>query len=84
MVYCATVPNGTLIVRRNGKPVIAGNCVEYGAAWFNGRIFWSAPEPVKREAIVDDGVAITKMFVGANWNLRKYEQAREKRKNRIV
>lgn len=30
-VYCATVPNGTLVVRRNGKPLIAGNC-EYAAA----------------------------------------------------
>ena len=29
MVYCATVPNGTLIVRRNGKPMIAGNCLRY-------------------------------------------------------
>ena len=29
MVYCATVPNGTLVVRRNGKPMIAGNCLRY-------------------------------------------------------
>jgi hypothetical protein len=28
-VYCATVPNGTLIVRRHGRPFITGNCVEY-------------------------------------------------------
>lgn len=28
-VYCATVPNGTLIVRRNGKPMVAGNCMRY-------------------------------------------------------
>lgn len=28
-VYCATVPNGTLIVRRNGKAFIAGNCEVY-------------------------------------------------------
>ena len=27
MVYCATVPNGTLIVRRRGQAFIAGNCV---------------------------------------------------------
>jgi hypothetical protein len=26
MVYCLTVPNGTLMVRRNGKPIIQGNC----------------------------------------------------------
>ena len=29
MVYCASVPNGTLIVRRNGNVIIAGNCLEY-------------------------------------------------------
>jgi hypothetical protein len=28
-VYCATVPNGTLIVRRNGRAFIAGNCRVY-------------------------------------------------------
>lgn len=27
MVYCATVPNGTLIVRRNGKVAVCGNCL---------------------------------------------------------
>jgi replicative DNA helicase Mcm len=31
MVYCVTVPNGTLVVRRNGKVLIAGNCGEYAA-----------------------------------------------------
>jgi hypothetical protein len=31
-VYCATVPNGTLIVRRRGKMLIAGNCVVYSRA----------------------------------------------------
>ncbi len=33
MVYCATVPNGTLIVRRHGKPMVAGNCAAYLAAY---------------------------------------------------
>lgn len=31
-VFCATVPNGTLIVRRNGKVMVSGNCAEYWAA----------------------------------------------------
>jgi replicative DNA helicase Mcm len=31
-VYCATVPNGTLITRRNGSPMITGNCLEYFAS----------------------------------------------------
>lgn len=28
-VHCATVPNGTLVVRRNGKMIICGNCFSY-------------------------------------------------------
>jgi len=32
MVYCATVPNGTLVVRRAGKMMIAGNCLVYARA----------------------------------------------------
>ena len=31
-VYCATVPNGTLILRRGGKTFIAGNCWVYAYA----------------------------------------------------
>jgi hypothetical protein len=27
MVYCASVPNGTLVVRRNGKIAVCGNCL---------------------------------------------------------
>jgi phage terminase large subunit GpA-like protein len=34
MVYCATVSNGTLICRRNGKSFIAGNCRNYALAAF--------------------------------------------------
>ncbi len=32
-VYCATVPNGTLYVRRNGKPVWCGNSVLEHGVW---------------------------------------------------
>lgn len=28
-VYCATVSTGALLVRRNGKPVVSGNCLEH-------------------------------------------------------
>lgn len=27
-VYCCTVPNGLLVVRRNGKAVVSGNCIK--------------------------------------------------------
>ena len=30
LVYCVSVPNGTLLVRRNGKTFLAGNCFTYG------------------------------------------------------
>jgi hypothetical protein len=30
MVYCASVPNGTLITRRNGTMLISGNCWIFG------------------------------------------------------
>lgn len=33
IVYCAEVPNGTLYVRRNGKPVWCGNSVLEHAVW---------------------------------------------------
>ncbi|HUR52933.1 MAG TPA: hypothetical protein VMZ71_02295 [Gemmataceae bacterium] len=33
MVYCVTVPNGTLIVRRNDKVIVAGNCARYLAMY---------------------------------------------------
>jgi len=31
LVYCATVPNGTLITRRNGSVLISGNCWTWSA-----------------------------------------------------
>jgi hypothetical protein len=31
MVYCFTVPNGTLVTRRNGKPLVSGNSGFWGA-----------------------------------------------------
>ena len=33
-VFCATVPNSTLITRRNGSVLISGNCVTAGAGFF--------------------------------------------------
>ncbi|MGF3022650.1 terminase gpA endonuclease subunit [Methylobacterium aquaticum] len=32
MVYCVTVPNGTVVARRNGKMMVAGNCEALAAA----------------------------------------------------
>jgi len=31
-VWCVTVPNGIILVRRNGSPVFCGNCVHYSYA----------------------------------------------------
>jgi hypothetical protein len=42
MVYCASVPNGTLVVRRNGRAIVAGNCLRYLAMhrprWISPRV----------------------------------------------
>lgn len=34
-VYCATVSTGALLVSRNGKPVVSGNCLEHPSIVFN-------------------------------------------------
>ena len=41
-VHCVTVPNGTLIVRRNGMPVVSGNCLGYIASI---RPTYTPPDP---------------------------------------
>jgi len=66
MVYCASVPHGTLICRRNGKSFIAGNCFVYAyaaairaglpyldlQASANGKTV----QPKKRRRIISEGV----------------------------
>lgn len=44
-VHCASVPNGTLVVRRNGSPLVAGNCLEY---WLSRRPKWVEVPQVER------------------------------------
>lgn len=57
-VHCATVPNGTLVVRRNGKVSVCGNCLEYVVAFFDGGLYHReppAPRPAemsRRDAVV--------------------------------
>ena len=34
-VYCIRVPSGNIVVRRDGKPVVIGNCHTQLAAWVN-------------------------------------------------
>ena len=38
-VYCVSVPNQTLIVRRNGRPMVCGNCWQAWAKDPDGRLF---------------------------------------------
>ncbi len=64
-VYCATVPNGTLIVRRNGRTLIAGNCGVYNvAARASIDIDMSARLAFLGKPITPalDGAAIARMF----------------------
>lgn len=51
-VHCATVPSGTLIVRRNGKAMVSGNCVEY---WLSRHPTWIEP-PHSAERSKDPGL----------------------------
>ena len=39
-VWCATVPNGTLLVRRGGKVSFCGNCL-----WREHRLAFGLPAP---------------------------------------
>jgi len=48
MVYCVSVPNGTLICRRRGKSFVAGNCYGYAEA---GRLML---EPDRKDRHWDD------------------------------
>jgi hypothetical protein len=47
LVYCATVENSTLVVRRNNKTAICGNCAEYIAA--------SGPRYIPVKQSISDG-----------------------------
>lgn len=56
-VYCATVPNSTLIVRRYGVPLVAGNCSEYAAA--HGLKFVKPPKSLVRKTWADSMIEET-------------------------
>lgn len=61
LVYCATVPNGTLITRRNGTVLISGNCWIYsnGSAMMLCRLIQNQPlvrlNPHSAGAIIKGG-----------------------------
>jgi hypothetical protein len=56
LVYCATVPNGTLVVRRHGRPYVAGNCLEYLELNFGAtRLTGDQQARRKRERVADPG-----------------------------
>lgn len=46
-VYCATVSTGALLVRRNNKPMVSGNCLEHPQVTFNAGWF---PHSVMQQA----------------------------------
>ena len=56
-VYCVTVPNGTLVCRRNGRMFIAGNCLVYGCSILSAGIkleeadVWMKNMPVADQVI---------------------------------
>lgn len=63
-VYCATVSTGFLVVRRNGKAVISGNCE---GPW-DGMALW---ETMRASKVTENGLTLTgneaaSLYAGAN------------------
>jgi len=56
MVYCVTVPNGTLIARRNGKAIIVGNCEALCAAIGYAFNVQRIPEGIERKTSIEAAV----------------------------
>ena len=65
------------------KPLEMIHALEYAAAWFNGKLFWTAPTRVEEAKQVDFGIQGVKDWTSAGWNLGKYQRAKEKRKRQI-
>lgn len=64
-VYCATVPNGTLVTRYEGRVLISGNCVGHGwAHWLHSSPF--------RQYLDPRGIYHLAQFVD-EWNGENYE-----------
>lgn len=61
-VFCATVPNGTLVVRRHGRPYIAGNCLSYAMLAFGPSLLQKEPEDDQPRDLV-----VPEMMSGLGW-----------------
>ncbi len=53
-VYCVTVPHGAVVVRRNGRVIISGNCMELRGVRKPGVVTRTAE--VRGLAMTDDGI----------------------------
>ena len=49
-VYCVSVPNQTLLVRRNGKTVFSGNCLRYVMMWGGGPVYLHSKDRAERRS----------------------------------
>jgi len=60
-VYCVTVPNGMVIVRRNGRPMLCGNCWQDWAIDHDGRMYL-VREIYRTKLLVEDAAALIKQI----------------------
>lgn len=67
-VYCVTVPNGTLIVRRGGRPMVCGNC-QWWAVDGDGRMFMYRELYKARTIVADHAVRIKELSEGERFEL---------------
>ena len=75
-VYCATVPNGTLYVRRHGKPFWSGNCARSGSPpgelWSEmytnlGDIVWHGANGEMVNPVIKDEWGV-QVFIESQWS----------------
>lgn len=69
LVYCATVPNSTLITRRNGSVLISGNCWIYGVVQAQEVMRLRMNQPMVRLSAASAGARIKGFRNVGGWGL---------------
>jgi hypothetical protein len=78
MIGCVSVPNGTVIVRRNGIPVVSGNSFEQFYQAVRRSLRFGRVDPVRVDIIATEGEA------GVTANLQKKQRKAEEMFSALV
>lgn len=78
LVYCATVPNGTLVTRRNGSVLISGNCWAYSTGSAIMMLRALAHQPYVRVSPHGPACIIKKFRDEGGWGALSLQFAMEK------